>query len=514
MRRDPKPNMCDSLDGEPVTNRDTWPEPDMRLIEDDRSAAPDFDWEAIPPVCKDLIEHMADDCGAPADYVAAALIATTSAVLGNVRRVSPWAGWVEQPLLWFALVGSPSTNKTVALSPLKTACNAIEREAESGFKTTLRDYEKRKEAAAAALAEWRNAVKQAVKDGKIPPPLPDDAGEPEKPVPPRVMIADASTEQVGALLAGNHRGLVLVRSELSGWLGQFDRYGGAGADRAFYLEAWDGGSHVIDRVKFGGAPLRVPYASLSIVGSLQPDHLRDVFGGIDDGLASRFLYMWPSPIPPRRPQRSGHNQWAAMLDEAFAQLRRLDWGRDHNGNLVPVVLGLDEKALEVLDKVRSEIFEANQADGSGIIAGWRGKNSGRLLRLALVFEFLQWALTGGAEPALISDEMMTRAADFIDYSTAMMEYALSGLSLSDAQRDAAKLARFIKANPAAYGRPPAIVNEREMYQTKGFRPLRKQDHRKRVFSILEGAAWLRRSVIATGGRQPENWNVNPKIWEE
>jgi hypothetical protein len=81
-----------------------WPDPDMRLIKDDRLPVPAFDWEALPPAHKDLIKHMADDCGAPPDYVAAAQIGTASAVLGNVRRVSPWEGWVEQPHLWFALV--------------------------------------------------------------------------------------------------------------------------------------------------------------------------------------------------------------------------------------------------------------------------------------------------------------------------------------------------------------------------------------------------------------------------
>jgi hypothetical protein len=81
----------------------SWPQPDMRLIKDDRLPVPAFDWEALPPAYKDLIKHMADDCGAPPDYIAAALIGTASAVLGNVRRVSPWEGWVEQPHLWFAL---------------------------------------------------------------------------------------------------------------------------------------------------------------------------------------------------------------------------------------------------------------------------------------------------------------------------------------------------------------------------------------------------------------------------
>src|SRR6266436_9243309 len=140
-------------------------------------------------------------------------------------------------------------------------------------------------------------------------------------------------------------------ASFSGWLGQFDRYGGAGADRAFYLESWDGGSHVIDRVKFGGVPLRIPYASLAIVGSLQPDHLRKVFEGINDGLAARFIYVWPSPVPPQRPDRAGAEDRIKTLQSAFAKLRRLNWGRDDVGDPVPIILRLEEPALKILDRV-------------------------------------------------------------------------------------------------------------------------------------------------------------------
>jgi hypothetical protein len=175
---------------------------------------------------------------------------------------------------------------------------------------------------------------------------------------------------------------------------------------------------------------------------------------------------------------------------------------------------LEERALEILDKVREEVFEANQADGFGIIAGWRGKNNGRLLRLALVFEMLQWAVMGGAEPASISAEMIARAADFIDYCTARMERALGGLSLTDVLRDAANLARFIKATSAACDRPLQIVNERAIYQTGGFRRLREQQHRKKVFAVLETAGWLRRTAVITGGRHREDWDVDPRLWEK
>jgi Protein of unknown function (DUF3987) len=486
--------------------RPGWPEPDRQLVEDDHTPPPPFDWEALPPAWRDWVKSTADDCGAPPDYVAATLISTASAIIGNARRASPWGGWVEQPHLWFALIGQPSTNKTVALAPFKAACNAIEKDAEPAHKEALKRYTEKKQAADAARHQWQEAVKLAVKNNEPPPPMPNDAQEPAKPISPRVMISDASTEEVGSQLAGNHCGLVLVRSELSGWLGQFDRYGGAGADRAFYLETWDGGSHVIDRVKFGGVPLRVPYASLAIVGNLQPDHLKKVFTGINDGLAARFIYVWPQPVPPQRPDRSGAEGRFKMLRDAFAKLRRLNWDHNDFGEPLPMILRLEEPAVDILDRVRKEVFDANEVRGADAMAGWRGKNHGRLLRLALVFELLQWAIAGDTEPMSISKEMIARAADFLDYATNMMSHVFQDLSVTDADRDAASLARYIKASSVT------VLNEREIYQ-KQFHSLRDVQRRKQVFFKLEEAGWIRRVEASTGGRPRGDWNVNPKIRE-
>ena len=245
-----------------------WPPLDRALLNDDRLPAPAFDREMLPPAWVEWTDATAQDCGAPPDYVFANLIGVASAVIGNVRRASPWEGWIEQPHLWIATVGNPSSNKTPALAPVRAACVAIEQSQQPAHDDAIAAFNADKEIAAAAKAIWKDLVKEAAKKGEKAPALPQDAIAPDQPKPPRLLIADASTEEAQSLLAGNPRGLALVRSELAAWLGQFDRYGGAGADRGFYLECWDGGPHSVDRVKFEGKVLRLPYASLSIVGSI------------------------------------------------------------------------------------------------------------------------------------------------------------------------------------------------------------------------------------------------------
>jgi hypothetical protein len=83
-------------------------------------------------------------------------------------------------------------------------------------------------------------------------------------------VADVTTERLGALAAGLPRGLLLVRDELSGWLGGFDRYGGGGSDRAFALEMYGGRSYVVDRMK-SPEPMRIRHLSVGVRAQNLPD---------------------------------------------------------------------------------------------------------------------------------------------------------------------------------------------------------------------------------------------------
>jgi hypothetical protein len=139
--------------------------------------------------------------------------------------------------------------------------------------------------------------RQAIKDKKAPLERPADAEVPDQPPRPRVIAMDTSTEALQRLLADNPRGLLHVRDELAGWLGSFDRYGGNGADRSFYLQCWNGGAYVSDRIKFNGVPLRIEHASLAILGGMVPDRLRAARADADDGLPARFIFVWPDPVP-------------------------------------------------------------------------------------------------------------------------------------------------------------------------------------------------------------------------
>ncbi len=343
-----------------MTARDLWPEPDMRLVEDDRPPAPTLDDDALPAGWGDWITAEAAARGCPRDYVAGGLIVGASAWIGNARHVAATATWIEPPHLWLAPIGPPSTGKTPAQRPIVEASRAIERDDDEAWRVAMATYAALAEQAKTIEESWRQSLKAAVKKGEAPPDRPPDADPPPEPPRPRVLAMDTTIEELQHMLAQQSRGLLYTRDELAGWLGNHDRYGGHGGDRAFFLEAWNGGAYVVDRVKYRGQPIRIECAALSILGGMQPDKLREALAGPDDGLAARLAYVWPDPVPigPLTSERGSEGRGRRdTLTKAARRLHGLAMDRNEAGDPVPRLLWLDEDAFALFDELRQQTME-------------------------------------------------------------------------------------------------------------------------------------------------------------
>ncbi len=486
-----------------------WPEPDMRLVEDDRTSAPALDDDALPAGWGAWIAAEATARGCPRDYVAAGLTTAASAWLGNARHIAATATWSEPPHLWLALIGLPSTGKTPALRPMIEASRAIERAAEPAWQAAAAEYAVLAEGARAIEEQWRLALRKAIKEGEPLPERPPGADAPPEPPRPHVLAMDATTEELQHLLAEQPRGLLYMRDELAGWLGNHDRYGGHGGDRAFHLESWNGGSYVADRVKYRGQPVRIARAALAMLGGMQPDRLRDALAGADDGLAARLTYVWPDPAPIRplatEPDAAAHGR-RDMLTTTARRLYGLAMDGDPTGEPAPRMLRLAPDALALYDELRQDAMQRARSS-RGLAAGWHGKTPGRALRLALVYEMLAWAGGDGAEPRAVTADAVARAGGYLDYLAAMLDRVTAGLAIGRAEADAAMIARHIIATRSS------SLNERAVYQRPGWSWLRDAERRAEAMHALADAGWIRPAARPGAGRPRGDWQVSPRLWE-
>ncbi len=486
-----------------------WPEPDMRLIKGYRQKAVPFPLQIFGPFWADWIEKSAEGKGSPPDYIAAGLISSASILIGNAYRISPWESWKEPPILWLCCVGNPSSNKTPGLSAPLDLLRDLEAELNIGFDEGIREYERKKEEAAVCRQMWQQEVKAARKKLNVPAPhMPDEAMEPEEPSRKRLLACDATVEILAPLVAKNLRGILYFRDELSGWLEGMNQYKGkGGADRSFWLEAYNGNSYTVDRVKYGtNQPMWVPNLSISVVGGIQPDKLQKaLLNDADDGLAARFLYTWPETVPPKRPKKQADNDSAT---KALQKFQNLPFTVNEKGQPVPTAISLEETVIGEFEEFRQDIHEAENT-ASGLYLSYVGKNGGRALRLAFILEMLWWSAgNDNYPPSRISEKALLCAQGLLtDYFDPMARRSFDNAALPVEVRNAVTIAKWLIRTK------PERINSREI-QRASLGGMDTADDVKEAFEELQNAHWIEPDPAnnKTGGRPRSDYLVNPKIY--
>jgi hypothetical protein len=318
-----------------------------------RYIVPAFPLDILPPVVQDYVKSQAAIIGCDISGLAMCVLGAFSGALhhGFALKMQLNGPWYERPRLWLLNVADPSQRKTPTLKAATHPIVHYETHLRVKYEHDLRDYE---QASAQTQGQGHNAALRK----------PD--------LPPRFVVWDTSVEKLGELLARNPKGLLVLSDEISFWLGAMERYSNSAgrSDRGFWLTAYDGGPHNVDRIKRGS--IHIKNLSVSLLGCIQPERLAEMQGLTSDGLLQRFVpVMWrPATFTQDRP----------CDDEAYARLvRELIFAK-------PARLIMDDAALAAMTDLRQHLFDIEQTSG-GLTAGfqsWVGKLQGIAGSLALI----------------------------------------------------------------------------------------------------------------------------------
>jgi hypothetical protein len=211
-----------------------------------------------------------------------------------------------------------------------------------------------------------------------------------------------TTEALAGLLLSQWRGLLMVRDELSGWIGGFDRYSqGKGGDVARWLEMHGGRSIIVDRKTGTPKILYIPRAAVSVAGGIQPEVLKRCLCQQyrENGLAARLLLAWP-PRRPRRWTEADLDPTAERaVEEVLTRLYSLQ-PLDVHGDPQPINIGLTPTAKEAWISFYNTHAEEH-ADLTGDLSAAWSKLEGYAARLALVIHLTRWAAN---DPTLTTAE--------------------------------------------------------------------------------------------------------------
>jgi hypothetical protein len=474
-----------------------WKEIDLLLIGVDISP-PELAHDMLPTGWVDPIWTSAFAAAAPPDYVGVAMIVAGAGAIGNARVAFAGQGWKEATVLWGALVGYPSAHKSPAMNDTHEALTHIDRRLDAEWRLTCDKIE----------ADHEIELAQAPQKKKVK--------KPAKPPLPQLLYDDVTIEKLTISMADNPHGACVFYDELASWLASFGRYSGDGDSsgaRAFWNKSYTAGRHKRDRVKIEGPPVVIEAAACSVLGAIQPDRLHQFWNTTNDGMLARLIFIWPRLAAAKAIDFDGSPQarddLMRTLKRAYQALYNLKLdSKDGEQRPKKIRLATDARApfneayLRCEGKARRE---------HGAFAEWLGKGPGRILRLALVFEFMAWALEPtAAEPEEIGADAMARAIRYFEYLEAMFLRTIAGLDPAGAGSDAFAVAKLIVERQWSH------FTSRDVGREPGFRWFRSEqkgdrERQANALRALADANVIRREKVGTGRGILEKWAVNPQL---
>ncbi len=472
-----------------------------------------FDFRLLPNQLRPLVEDIADRMQCPPDFPGIAGLIGLGAVVGRQVAIRPKRedDWLVVPNLWGMVVGPPSLMKTPAIAEMIKPLTALELSAKSKHEAALADWEANqlvsKEAAKVNGDKIRKALKSGGKDAYAIARESIEETEAEPPARKRLLINDTTVEKLGEILADNPRGILLYRDELRGLLRSMDREG-RDADRAFYLEAWNGnGRFTYDRI--GRGTIDIEACCVSIIGTIQPGPLTSYLegaarGGIgDDGLMQRFqMLAWPDPPKEwcnvdRPPNQSAKRR----VDELFGRLDALDpndIGAVQDDDPLPY-LRFDPAAQSLFDGWRTEL-ELRLRSGTlhPVMEAHLAKYRSLIPSLALLCHLADV----GHGP--VGGEAMARAVALGNYLESHANRAYDVVLRADLTSARALGDKLLN------GQLPNPFSLRDIYR-HAWSGLSARSSAQAAVEVLEDLDWLRVEKETTGGRGKTIYHVNPKI---
>lgn len=448
--------------------------------------------ELVERFARDRACRLGVDAGAPA----AALVTTLGSLVpaGNrlqMRQLD--TEWTVKPILWTAIIGPPGSNKSATIN---AAMGPVQKLQSAWRKSFAADEHKRKadETRRASAAKAKPESADQVFEGEA---------EAAKPRFRQKIYNDATTEALAVALCENPEGLLYHADELAGWLAGMDAYRAKGGkDRAFWLQAKEGGDFTVNRKL--SERICVENCAISVLGGIQPDKIKALkLGMSDDGLLQRF-----TPIIIHRSGNGADIAPDLATGERLANAANAI-AEAANGTLYRFSPEADAELHAV------EAFKAREIarpDASPTLRQWLDKMPNEFGRLSLVFHFIEHYGAGGAAvgtppAAFIGRDTAERARRYLTefvYSHALTFY-LKDLGASTMDEHALWVAGFMLAR----GLP--VISSRDIY--RAYPALKSPEKRSLIAAtmrVLEMHDWVKPAHIDRHGVE-DRWTVNPAV---
>jgi hypothetical protein len=328
------------------------------------AAPPQPQWppDVLPVLYHDMIHELAHTSGTDPGALGMAALAAVSGAAPKSFIFLPKGedtetGWKVRPILW-VMIDAPSGQR-------KTALNVVFSALERKNAKVWGEYQ-------IALGDWLALSKE-------------DRDETEKPREPHsYVVQDITPEKLCHILAAmvsTNRGTLLRRDELAGFFGGFGRYNNdkGASERAFYLQAYDGGSFTVHRATRD--PIFISECGTAIFGHIQPERLAEFRNLASDGLLPRFVAILAGRATVGKPL-PGKIRGKAEFDTAITRLAELGGGLFERAYRPQA-----DATVEIISKLEADAVALTELTDYGAgFQGFCGRLHGTCARIAFLLQ--------------------------------------------------------------------------------------------------------------------------------
>jgi hypothetical protein len=246
------------------------------------------------------------------------------------------------------------------------------------------------------------------------PELPD---EPE--LPERFIACDVTVEALAPILEANPRGLLIPHDEGVAWvrsMGQYKR--GLGNDRQFWLSAWSGKNHIVDRKSQNGVPISIPRPFVNVVCNIPPDMLSELADhkGRNDGFFHRLIFTMPRAcVGADWTEATVSLEAKRAWESTLLSLRRLAMEELEDGVLGYRLVRFSPAAKEAwVAWWNAHAAEIRSQDLPIVLVGPGGKLKAYAARLALILHYI-WLVQTDGDDGDLEAVCVQRAVQLVNY---------------------------------------------------------------------------------------------------
>lgn len=429
---------------EKADDESAWDNPDWSILDDRRGELPDFPLDVLNEKTQAMVKRTSRGAGVTADHVIVPLLGIASSFIGISYRAQVTSSWLQPATCWTVTVGYSGTGKTPGMDVTRRVLRKLEELTLPTLDKARRAHESKKEQADASRKHWQKQVKEAIEANTPPPKMPAEADFQAEYIEPRLHVSDGTIERLAGLLQARPQGMLLLRDELAALFSNMSRYSG-GEDNGFWLEAWNGGSYVVERMN---RSQRIDNLLFGIVGGMQPDKLARSFEGDQDGMYARVLFSWPEEPAVTRLTDDAQEIDTDLLN-ALGRINKLaEFTSEADGNkLLRKVLPLTRAARDEFDDFR-QLLDRQKDAFEGREREWRAKISAHVIRLSHTVALLNWAMSDQIERPSSVDLADIRAGIRLvqEYFWPHARASLRQIGLTDRHTDARQVLRWIRAH--------------------------------------------------------------------